>query len=139
MRRSHALRSLAVLAALCPPARLVAQDLAPRAYVVTPLHSNAITLTWSYYNGGLDFNGAIPVKDAKGSYNVAVVSLYHSFSFFGRTANVTASLPYAVGNFTGELFNEHRSVYHSGLLDFGARVSVNLYGGKAMEVQQFAK
>ena len=139
MRRSHALASLAVLAALWPPARLVAQDLAPRAYVVTPLHSNAITLTWSYYTGGLALSGAIPVKDAKGNYNVPVVSLYHSFNFFGRTANVTASLPYAVGNFTGELFNQQRSVYRSGLLDFNARVSVNLYGGKAMELPQFAK
>jgi hypothetical protein len=139
MRRSHALLSLAVLAALWPPARLVAQDLAPRAYVVTPIHTNAVTLTWSYYNGGLDLSGAIPVNDAKGVHNVSSVTLYHSFNFFGRTANVTAFLPYAVGNFTGELFNEQLSVYRSGLLDFGARVSVNLYGGQAMELPQFAK
>jgi hypothetical protein len=116
-----------------------AQDLAPRAYVVTPRHSNAVTLTWSWYNGGLDFNGAIPVKDARGTYNVPVFSLYHSFSFFGRSANFTASLPYAVGNFSGEVLNQQRSVYRSGLLDFGARFSVNLYGGRAMEPQQFVK
>ena len=139
MRRSHLLAALAVLAALWPADCLVAQDLAPRAYVITPLHSNAITLTWSYYNGGLDLNGTIPVKDANGTHNVAIVSLYHSFNFFGRTANVTASLPYAVGNFTGELFNQTRSVYRSGLLDFNARISVNLYGGKAMELPQFVK
>jgi hypothetical protein len=24
-----------------------AQDLAPRAYVITPLHANAVTLTWA--------------------------------------------------------------------------------------------
>ena len=34
-----------------------AQDLAPRAYLITPLHSNAINLTYSFYHGGLDFNG----------------------------------------------------------------------------------
>jgi hypothetical protein len=138
MCRYHQRALLAVLAALCSLGAF-AQDLAPRAYVVTPIHSNAITLTWSYYNGGLEFNGAIPVNDAKGIHNVASVSLYHSFSFFGRSANVTVSLPYAVGNFTGELFNQQRSVYRSGLLDFGARVSVNLHGGKAMELHQFAK
>jgi len=118
---------------------LFAQDLAPRAYIVTPLHSNAVTVTWSYYSGGLDFNGAIPVKDAKGTYNVPVLSLYHSFNFFGRSANVVASLPYAVGNFTGELNNQKRSVYRSGLLDFNARLSVNLYGGRAMEAKDFRK
>jgi hypothetical protein len=118
---------------------LAAQDLAPRAYIVTPLHSNAVTATWSYYNGGLSFNGAIPVKDAKGTYNVPVLSLYHSFNFFGRSANIVASLPYAVGNFTGELNNQQRSVYRSGLLDFNARVSVNLYGGRAMNLKDYAK
>src|SRR5215469_1462440 len=123
MRRYHQLALLAVLAAVCLPIRLRAQDLAPRAYVVTPLHSNALTLTWSYYNGGLDFNGTIPVKDAKGIYNIPVATLYHSFSFFGRSANVTASLPYAVGNFSGKVLNQQGSIYRSGLLDFNARMS----------------
>ena len=124
---------------LATAARLSAQDLAPRAYVITPLHSNAVTVTWSYYNGGLAFNGTVPIKDARGIYNVPVFSLYHSFNFFGRSANVTASLPYAVGNFTGEVGNQNRSIYRSGLLDFGARLSVNLYGGRAMPVQDFRK
>ena len=135
MRFGWAVLSFAILAG----STLAAQDLAPRAYIITPLHSNAVTVTWSFYDGGLSFNGAIPVKDAKGTYNVPVVSLSHSFNFFGRSANVVASLPYAVGNFTGELFNQQRSVYRSGLLDFNARLSVNLYGGRAMPVQDFRK
>lgn len=114
-----------------------AQDLAPRAYVISPLRSSAVTLTWSYYDGGLTFNGAIPVENARGTYNVPVLSVYHSFSFFGRSANVTASLPYAVGNFTGEVLSQQSSAYRSGLLDFGARLSVNLYGGPAMSLQDF--
>jgi hypothetical protein len=137
-RRSLALAFVCAFTLGCLPA-LHAQDLAPRAYVITPLHSNAITLTWSWYNGGLDFNGAIPVKNARGTYNVPVFSLYHSFSFFGRSANFTASLPYAVGNFSGEVLSQQRSVYRSGLLDFGARFSVNLYGGRALEPRQFVK
>lgn len=116
-----------------------AQDLAPRAYVVTPKDSNALTLTWSYYNGGLNFNGAIPVKDARGIYNVEVVSLYHSFSFFGRSANLLGALPYAVGNFTGEVLTQQHSVYRSGLVDFNVRFAVNFYGGRAMGVKDFVK
>jgi hypothetical protein len=118
---------------------LCAQDLAPRAYVVTPKNGNALTLTRSYYNGGLNFNGAIPVKDARGIYNVEIVSLYHSFSFFGRSANVLGALPYAVGNFTGEVLSQQRSIYRSGLVDFNARFAVNLYGGPAMGVKDFVK
>ncbi len=116
----------------------LAQDLAPRAYMVTPLHSNAITLTWSYYDGGLNFNGSVPIKNAKGTYNIPVFSYYHAFNFFGKSSNLTASLPYAFGNFTGELVGKDRSVYRSGLVDFNARFSVNLLGGPAMEAPQFA-
>lgn len=117
-----------------------AQDLAPRAYIITPVNSNAMTFTWSFYTGGLDFNGVVPVKNGNGTWNVPVFSVYHSLNFFGRSANVTASLPYAVGNFTGEVgeIGEH-SVYRSGLMDFSVRMSVNLIGGPAMKVQQFGK
>ena len=37
----------------------MAQSLAPRAYVITPTNGNAITFTWAYYDGGLNFNGTI--------------------------------------------------------------------------------
>jgi hypothetical protein len=119
--------------------RSYAQDLAPRAYLITPRHSSAVTLTWSYYNGSLSFNGIIPVKDARGTHNVPVLSVYHSFNFFGRSTNLTASLPYAFGNFTGEVLSQQHSVYRSGLVDFDARFSVNLYGGPSMELPKFAK
>ena len=118
---------------------LWAQDLAPRAYIITSLHSNAITLTWSFCDGGLNFNGTIPITGATGTYNVPVFSYYHSFSFFGRSANITASLPYAVGTFSRSVLGAQRSIYRSGLLDFSARLSVNLKGGPAMPVQTFVK
>lgn len=79
--------------------RIVAQDLAPRAYVITPVNSNAATLAWSFYDGGVNFNGAVPVKNGTGAFSVPVLSLYHSFSFFGRSGNVVGSLPYGVGTF----------------------------------------
>jgi hypothetical protein len=124
---------------VCLLPALYAQDLAPRAYLITPLHANAVTVTWAFYTGGLNFNGAVPITGATGTYNVPVFSIYHSFNFFGRSANVTASLPYAVGDFTGDVLGNNRSVYRSGLLDFSARISVNLKGGPALQPQQFSK
>jgi hypothetical protein len=119
--------------------RLCAQDLAPRAYVITPVGANAITLTWSYFNGGVNFNGAVPITGATGTFDVSTFTYYHSLDFFGRTANVAVSLPYAVGNFQGQLQQQQRSVYRSGLMDFGARFSVNLKGGPAMPPADFIK
>lgn len=113
--------------------------MAPRAYIVTPVHSNAITLTWSFYDGETELNGVLPITGTAGVYHVPVFSYYHAFSFFGRSANVTASLPYGVGNFQGEVQGQQQSIYRSGLLDVTARLSVNLYGGKAMPVPEFVK
>jgi hypothetical protein len=118
---------------------LSAQDLAPRAFVITPLHSNAVTLTWSFYDGSINYNGALPVADANGTYSVPIISYYHSFDFFGRSANVVASLPYAVGNFEGTVSGAGQHLYRSGLLDSVFRVSVNLKGGPAMPVQKYMK
>jgi hypothetical protein len=124
---------------LSPPVCLSAQDLSPRAYVITPFHSNAVILTWSFYDGGLNLNGTVPITGATATYHVPVFSYYHSFSFFGRSANLTASLPYGVGNFEGSVLGTQRSVYRSGLLDFNFRFSVNLIGGPAMPAKEFVK
>ena len=44
-----------------------AQDLAPRAYTITPFRSNAIIVTESFFNGSIDYNGVIPISNATGT------------------------------------------------------------------------
>jgi len=129
--------SSAIAVGPLPPLR--AQDLSPRAYVITPVHSNAIILTWSFYDGSILFNGTAPITGATGTYNVSIFSYYHSFSFFGRSANLTGSLPYALGNFQGTVMGAGTQLYRSGLVDSAFRLSVNLKGGPAMRVQEFVK
>jgi hypothetical protein len=132
-------RKLQLLAVMLSAAHLLAgQDLAPRAYTITPLHSNAVTLSWGFYDGGLNFTGSIPIT-ATGTYNVPIFTYYHSLSVFGRSANITASLPYGVGNFHAAALGRQRSAYRSGLLDLGLRFSVNLIGAPAMQLDQFSK
>src|SRR5271169_3209464 len=130
---------LSVVLALCPLRFLSAQDLAPRAYVITPLHSNAATLSWSFYDGSIDYNGVLPATGATGTYSVSSFSYYHSFSFVGRSANVVASLPYALGNFQGTVSGAEQHLYRSGLVDSIFRLSVNLKGGPAMTPKEFVK
>ena len=113
-----------------------AQDLAPRAYVITPLHSNAITLSYGYYGGNLDF-GNVPITDATAHASIPVLSCFHSMNFFGRTASVVVSLPYGVANFRGTVLGTETNAHRSGLLDSVYRFSVNLKGGPAMTVQQY--
>ena len=79
------LRKLAIVAALMPwtCAAAYGQDLAPRAYVITPLHSNALTLTSTYYTGGLQFDGAVPITGATANVSVPILSYYHALNSFG--------------------------------------------------------
>lgn len=116
-----------------------AQDLTPRAYVVTPVHSNAVTLIYSFYDGSILLDGALPVTDASGRVHVSLLSYYHSFTAFGRSANITAVLPYGVGTFQGKENGSQVSRYRSGLLDSQFRFAVNLVGGPAMTAQEMRK
>src|SRR5689334_4315072 len=116
-----------------------AQDLAPRAYLITPLHSNAVTLTYSFYDGNIIFDGNLPITDSSARINVSVLSAYHSFNLFGRTASFLVSLPYGVGNFHGNVAGAETLAYRSGLLPLTLRFSVNLIGGPSMTVDEFRK
>jgi len=118
---------------------MAGQDLAPRAYVITPLHSNAITLTYSYYTGGLQFDGAVPITGATAQISVPVFTYYYSLNFFGHSANVLAALPYAVGNLQGKVIGAESHLYRSGLLDSAYRFSVNLKGGPALPLNELVK
>lgn len=115
------------------------QDLAPRAYIITPIRSNAITLTTAFFTGNLIFDGDSPITGATARFSVSAVSYTHSLSVFGRTANFTATLPYGLGNFRGKVAEAETLAYRSGLLATSVRFSLNLIGGRAMTLEDFAK
>ena len=135
--REFAIRILALSFVLFAPYLASGQDLAPRAYLITPVHSNAVTLTYSFYNGSVVFDGSVPITDFKARVSIPVFSYVHSFRFFGRTATLAASLPYGVGNFHALVAGVENEAYRSGLFDSSFRFSVNLKGGPAMNVAEF--
>jgi hypothetical protein len=118
---------------------LSAQDLAPRAYLIVPRHSNAITITYSFMDGSLNFGDIVPISDSKAHVSLPLLTLSHSFSFFGRSANFAASLPYGVGNISAKVVDTEQNAYRSGMFDSSYRLSVNLYGGPAMDLKEYAR
>jgi hypothetical protein len=116
-----------------------AQDLAPRAYLVSPVHSNAVTLTYSLFDGSIIFDGNTPITDSTARVHIPAFIYSHSLSFFGRTANFNAALPYGVGNFRGKVAGTEALAHRSGLLAPTFRFSVNLKGGPAMNAAEFRK
>ena len=116
-----------------------AQDLAPRAYLITPIRSNAVTLSYGYTGGNLNLDGAVPVTDATAKFSTPTVSYVRSLGVGGRSANILAALPYGFGNFSGQLLGAQTTTYRSGLLPAAFRFSINLMGGPAMDISQFLK
>jgi hypothetical protein len=57
----------------------------------------------------------------------------------GRSANFSASFPYGIGNFRGTVTGAELKAYRSGALDSSYRLSINLKGGPAMDLQDFRK
>jgi Putative MetA-pathway of phenol degradation len=130
---------LTTLLVFFPIRGLRGQDLAPRAYLITPYHSNAITLVWSFFDGSINFNSVLPASGATGRYNLEILNYYHSFGVAGHSANLVATLPYGEGHFEGTVLGADKNLYRSGLIDSVYRVEVNLKGGPAMQPREFAK
>jgi len=129
--------ALCVLILAWPVGLTQAQNLAPRAYVITPIHTNALTLTYSFTDGSIFLNGAVPATNTSGQTYTSVFAYFHTLSVFGRSANVTASLPYGVGNFQGTIMSSETTVHRSGMVGVAIRFSVNLLGGPAMDLKHF--
>ncbi len=55
-----------VMILACSLQALLAQDLSPRAFAITPDHSNAINLTYAFFTGSILFDGAIPKTSSSG-------------------------------------------------------------------------
>jgi hypothetical protein len=133
-------RSTVVLFGLCVAvARLCeAQSLSPRAYLIVPIHSNAVTVTYSLNAGGVVFNG-LPITNSSGRIGSEIVSYFHTFDCFGRSANVTVFMPYVVGHLRGDVNGVEQKLYRSGLGAVAARVSVNLVGARAMNAEEYSR
>ena len=121
------------------PAAGVAQDLTPRAYFPAPDTSNVVILTYAVSKGEMVFDPTLPITDATGTIHSPVVSVYHAFGLFGRSASVTASLPFAIGTISGDLAGESRAVTRRGMVDSNVRLAVNLVGGPSLSAAEFAK
>jgi hypothetical protein len=111
---------------------MAAQDLTPRAYVITPVRSNAVIFSYVYNTGEILLDPTVPIEDLNAQIHVPLVSFYHSFNFFSRSANVAVAVPYGYGHFRGIVLGDDTRITRSGLADSRIRLSVNLHGGQAM-------
>lgn len=114
------------------------QELEPRAYLVTPVGTNAVTITYERAAGDALFDPSLPIEGARGTINTSSFSYYRSLSLFGRSANILFIGPYRFGTIKGAVYGESAQIYRSGMASPGIRLAWNLYGGPAMNRKEFA-
>lgn len=115
-----------------------AQDLAPRAYVITPVDSNVVTLSDSFTTGSVFTAPSVPIENARARFQTAEISFYQSFALFGRSSNLTVYVPYTAGNVRATVVDQDAKAYRSGVGDSRLRFAVNLKGGPAMRKDEFS-
>lgn len=114
------------------------QDLAPRAYLITPTGSNAVTLAYSDNDGSVFIDPSLPIQDLKIRFQTQAISYYRAYGLWGRSSNVTFYLPYALGTASGTLEGSATQAYRSGLADGRIRLAINLKGGPALSPGEFS-
>src|SRR5689334_19876779 len=90
-----------------------AQDLTPRAYVISPVGSNAFLVTYGHNSGDVLLDPTIPIKDLNGQFSTPVLGFYRSFDLLGRSANVAIGAPYLLGHFSGTVAGQTGEVRRS--------------------------
>lgn len=115
----------------------VAQELEPRAYWPSPVGTNAAIVTYVFSRGDFVTDATFPELNAEGETHSLEVGYYRGFSFFGRSANFTATFPYVWANARGGVEGVPRRIDLAGSGDPRFRLSVNLVGGPAMTIPEF--
>src|SRR5262249_5476300 len=116
-----------------------AQELEPRAYSPNPTGANFVLLAYGHSTGDVEFDPGAPITNVSARLNQAALFYGRTFGFLGRSATAAVQLPYAWGNVEGDVSEERRSIYRSGLADLRLRLSTNLLGGPALSPREFAQ
>jgi hypothetical protein len=115
-----------------------AQELEPHAYSPSPLGVNFLGLSYLRYTGGVAVDPSLPLDNIEAEVNTASLSYARTFGLFGRSASLGFVLPYSRADVSGDLFERQRAVTRSGLADLRLRLAVNLFGGPALDREEFA-
>jgi hypothetical protein len=131
--------SVAIVSVAIGAASARAQELEPRAYSPNPTGANFVLMAYGRTSGDVEFDPSVPLTDVSARVNQTALFYGRTFGLFGRAASAAVQLPYAWGTVEGNVFEERRSVYRSGLADLRLRLTANLIGGPALALGEFAQ
>ena len=116
-----------------------AQELEPRAYRTMPVGLNFLLLATSFMTGNVVLDPSAPISDLDVDVAVPALGYLRSFGLLGRSASISAQLPYGFISGSAMVGDELVADSRSGSADLRARLAVNLIGGPALSPAEFAQ
>jgi hypothetical protein len=138
MTPSPTIGGLAVAVALMFTRPAAAQSIEPRAFSPAPVGVNFLIVGYSATQGGLSFDPAIPVTDAKIDSAGPIVAYARTLDILGRSGKIDVIVP--AGRLRGSAVFQGQPVARTvdGVADPLVRLSVALYGAPALTPAEFA-
>lgn len=114
-----------------------AQELEPRSLTNVPVGMNFAILGYSYAQGNILLDPAIPIEDLDAKLHTVVGAYMRSIKIFGLAGKVDVVAPWASGDWTGIYtgIDTFRSV--SGMGDMRVRLSLNFVGAPPLKIGDF--
>ncbi len=114
------------------------QDLDPRAYARVPIDATLLVSGFTYSHGGVITDLGIPLENGHATVETPSLGLGHTFSLFGQTAQVFATLPYSWAQVSADVQGGGETANQAGFGDMRLRVSMLVLGAPAVGVGEFA-
>ena len=107
------------------------QDLDPRAYARIPVNITVAITGFGFSSGGIVTDATLPLEDLEAEIISPSLGVVHSFALLGRTAQLSAFLPYAWGEASATISGTRQSTSRNGFSDIRLRFSWLLLGAPA--------
>lgn len=127
------------LTLLIHPSAVRAQELDPRTYAANPVGAAFALAAFRYSHGDVVFDPTLPFSDVTANLYSVSAGFGGTFALFTRTASAAVVVPYAWGTVKGKVGEQLDSIERSGFADARLRFAVNLVGGKALRLAEFAQ
>jgi hypothetical protein len=129
--------ALVLCAALFQHKPVLAQDVEPRRWTTLPVGTNVVGAGYVRSNGDVFFDPVFQVEDAEVDAHTVVASYVRTFALAGRAARFDLLIPWQDIRWKGLLDGVPASVTRIGHADPRLRLSVNLVGAPAMELDDY--
>jgi hypothetical protein len=116
-----------------------AQELEPRAYRALPTGLDFLVAAYQFSSGNVVLDATSPIEDLEIDIYAFTAAYMKTFGLAGRSASVSVIVPRIYARGSGKIDGVPSEGSRSDWADARARLTVNLLGGPAMNMEDFGR